>query len=175
MLSDTDRKIVSDWLGSKTASLLYRASRDGYQVSEFHSRCDNKGPTLVILKSCSGYIFGGYAPKHWDSTSGHIYAGGSFLFTLVNPSKCLASKFEVSPLICGMYVQEQVFSFNVICRDCLATHGPCFASAMHVTQQATNLVVTFSRLVEKNYTRFIFTGEVSSALQELEVFQIQHE
>jgi hypothetical protein len=34
-----------------TLSLLYRASRDGFSASDFHKACDNKGPTLVIIKN----------------------------------------------------------------------------------------------------------------------------
>ena len=32
-------------------SLLYRASRDGFGAKDFHSNCDNKHPTLIILKA----------------------------------------------------------------------------------------------------------------------------
>ncbi len=31
--------------------LIFRASRDGFNGQAFHSKCDNKGPTLVIIKS----------------------------------------------------------------------------------------------------------------------------
>ena len=29
--------------------LLYRGSRDGFETNDFHSRSDNKGPTLVLF------------------------------------------------------------------------------------------------------------------------------
>ena len=47
-------------------TLIYsRASRDGWAASAFHSFCDSKGPTVVIVKS--GYnIFGGYTAQHWE-------------------------------------------------------------------------------------------------------------
>jgi hypothetical protein len=31
--------------------LLYRASRDGWLHSDFHSRCDDQGATLVVFKT----------------------------------------------------------------------------------------------------------------------------
>ena len=49
--------------------LLYRASRDGFAASDFHSRCDNKGPTITIIKSKGERIFGGVTSLPWDSTS----------------------------------------------------------------------------------------------------------
>ena len=44
--------------------LLYRASRDGWTASDFHSCCDNKGPTLTVIRS-ENYIFGGYTEQEW--------------------------------------------------------------------------------------------------------------
>ena len=40
--------------------LLYRASRDGYSSYEFHNRCDNEGPTITVIKSDHGKVFGGF-------------------------------------------------------------------------------------------------------------------
>jgi hypothetical protein len=40
--------------------LLYRASRDGWQTTDFHRLCDNKGPTVVIVKASNGRLCGGY-------------------------------------------------------------------------------------------------------------------
>ena len=45
-------------------NLLYRASRNGWAASNFHSCCDNKGPTVTVVKS-GNYIFGGYTEKEW--------------------------------------------------------------------------------------------------------------
>lgn len=46
--------------------LLYRASRDGFAAECFHSRCDNKGPTLTIVKSGKN-VFGGFTEQSWKS------------------------------------------------------------------------------------------------------------
>ena len=46
--------------------LLYRASRDGFAANCFHSRCDNNGPTVTIVKS-GEYIFGGFTERSWTS------------------------------------------------------------------------------------------------------------
>jgi hypothetical protein len=44
-------------------NLIYRASQDGFEAANFHSKCDNKPNTLVIIKSENGNIFGGYTDK----------------------------------------------------------------------------------------------------------------
>ena len=49
----------SDW------KLCWRASRDGWDSSRFHSLCDEKGPTITIIK-VGKYIFGGYTSLSWS-------------------------------------------------------------------------------------------------------------
>ena len=57
------------WLESDSNwKLLYRASEHKYSASLFHKYCDDKGPTLVIIKSREGWIFGGYTTQSWKST-----------------------------------------------------------------------------------------------------------
>ena len=51
-----------------SGKLLYRASRDGWAASNFHSCYDNKGPTVIVIKS-GNYIFGGYTDQSWDGKS----------------------------------------------------------------------------------------------------------
>jgi len=51
-------------------SLLYRATRDGWEEKDFHQRCDNQGPTITLLrptkkKSC----IGGFTNVPWSSVS----------------------------------------------------------------------------------------------------------
>ncbi|PFX30112.1 BTB/POZ domain-containing protein KCTD21 [Stylophora pistillata] len=76
------------WLSpGTTISLMYRASVDGETPADFHRCCDEKGPTLVVIKS-GEYICGGYTSKSWTSASPikAIEDSYSFLFTLENPS-----------------------------------------------------------------------------------------
>ena len=46
--------------------LLFRASRDGFTASAFHSTCDNKGPTITVVRSGAN-IFGGFTENAWTS------------------------------------------------------------------------------------------------------------
>lgn len=42
-----------------------RGTTDGFSANEFHSRCDGKGPTLAVLKSEYGKVFGGFTGLSW--------------------------------------------------------------------------------------------------------------
>ena len=48
-------------------TLLFKGSRDGFKAVDFHKHCDNKGPTVTIIKSEHGKIFGGYTTVSWTS------------------------------------------------------------------------------------------------------------
>ena len=62
---------LKNWFKNDTKwMLLYRASEHGYSGESFHEYCDYKGPTLIIIKSTGGWIFGGYTTQSWDSDDG---------------------------------------------------------------------------------------------------------
>jgi hypothetical protein len=53
---------ISEWIGKKQWKLLYKASQHDFAASTFHQRCDNEGPTLIIIEA-NEYLFGGYTPN----------------------------------------------------------------------------------------------------------------
>ena len=64
---ETHQSALQSWLPpNATCSLLFRASTDGDTPADFHRCCDNKGPTLLLIKS-GEYIFGGFTSKSWES------------------------------------------------------------------------------------------------------------
>ena len=46
-------------LGSDKLTLLYRMSRDGKSAANFHSKVDDEGKTVTIIKSTTNHVFGG--------------------------------------------------------------------------------------------------------------------
>jgi hypothetical protein len=55
-----------EWFYKKghTWQLCYRASRDGWYAKDFHSKCDNKIPTVVLVK-VDDYACGGFTDTNW--------------------------------------------------------------------------------------------------------------
>jgi len=63
--------------------LLYDAKRDGGLSTVFHQLCDNKGPTLTIIKTSNGKRIGGFTSRDWNkNTNAYISDNKSFLFDL---------------------------------------------------------------------------------------------
>ena len=42
----------------------YRASKSGWYAKDFHSKCDKKNPTVVLVK-VDNFIFGGFTDTSW--------------------------------------------------------------------------------------------------------------
>ena len=51
--------------------LCFRATNHGWSSQTFHSYCDNKGPTVTIVRVGS-YIFGGYNDHSWQCKSAKL-------------------------------------------------------------------------------------------------------
>ena len=65
---------LKEWIGDYSWKLLYRASEHNYSAKFFHECCDKTiGPTLVVIKSSEGWIFGGYTTQPWMGNSIIIY------------------------------------------------------------------------------------------------------
>ena len=59
LTNEEHRSVLNGWLSLQEGKwkLLFRGSRDGFQAQTFHSKYDNKGPTVTIVKSGNN-IFG---------------------------------------------------------------------------------------------------------------------
>ena len=80
-------KVIKKWINPNKKikfELLFRKSRDGSICSDFHRCCDNKGPTLTLIKTSKNYIFGGYTPFSWKSQEGYspVQDKDTFIFSL---------------------------------------------------------------------------------------------
>jgi hypothetical protein len=62
-------------------------------LDKFHEFCDNKTPTLVIIQSDKGNIFGGFTTENWvsESNSHWVYSGVTWIFLL----KGIKKKFKL--------------------------------------------------------------------------------
>ena len=59
---------LREWIGDCKWKLLFRASEHEYSTHSFHKYCNDQNPTLVIIKSTGGWIFGGYTTNNWEGT-----------------------------------------------------------------------------------------------------------
>jgi len=92
LLSLKHQSIVRNWCADSVSlvdaklSLIYRASRDGWEPNDFRSKCNEKQNTLTVI-SANGAIFGGFSNVCWNSTyTGYMPSEVAFLFSLIPPT-----------------------------------------------------------------------------------------
>ena len=59
-------------------NLLFKATRDGQNSSDFHKKCDGKVQQLFFIKTTEGEIFGGYTKIGFKSRKEYIQDNNSF-------------------------------------------------------------------------------------------------
>jgi len=69
-------------VSKKMGETLFVASKDGDAASKFHGACDGKGPTIVIVETTTGSVFGGYTDLSWSSANAYAKSTETFLFRL---------------------------------------------------------------------------------------------
>ena len=145
--------------------LLYRGSRDGDSTQTCHELCDNKQNVLIIIKSETNYIFGGFS-KIGFKTNNNINRGeylidnNSFLFS-INLKK----------------IYPVIHNKTIIC-NLKNTYGLCFDSSLvfydHFMQRNDNVI--YSLIKEKfnglNNEYEMNGGKDKFQIKELEVFQL---
>jgi len=87
--------------------LLFRGSRDGWSAKIIHDKIDGQGPTITIIKTRKGKIFGGFASVSWDTSSYGKADNNAFLFSvdqaMKNPvnlsssNKALFCRYDYGP------------------------------------------------------------------------------
>jgi hypothetical protein len=81
----------------KSGSLLYKISEDSADPLIFHEKCNDKGPTITLVKLEDGHIFGGFNPLSWINDYLYNITLESFLFSITDgkyrlPMKCPIKK-----------------------------------------------------------------------------------
>ena len=126
ILNENDSKLIISWLPNKPSkyNLLFDTKRDGDYSSTFHDKCDGKSPTLIVIKSNNGYLFGGYVTSPWNCNNSNINAPNSFIFSLNQKQKYIASS-ESNSIIYGGKKDNQKDSimFKIGCCDIQIKHN----------------------------------------------------
>ena len=109
-----DEDLIKLWLNERNfkPELLFRKTRDGSSIKEFHNKCDNKGTTIVFIETTKGYKFGGYTELQWDNSGKNKKDKSTFIFSFNKKQKYIAIKDS-----------DSIFCSN--------SEGPRFGSMMY--------------------------------------------
>ena len=73
-------------ISTSSFELIYRASCDGWNTSDFHDKCDNKGATICFIQTHTNNIFGGYTSLSWKNRGEGQKDKNAFIY-LIRSSK----------------------------------------------------------------------------------------
>ncbi len=141
-------------------NLLYQISRDGDDISTFYNEVKNRFPTLIIVKSKTGYKFGGYTTKIWEQTSDYKKDEYSFLFSLDNKKKYNIKKDHIQYAIYGR-------------SDCFA-FGDGFDLCIY-NQCKSNKNTIYKSSSYNAYSYELNGGQKNFYVDELEVYHVEFE
>jgi len=150
---------------AKKFTLLWRGTRDGFEASKFHAKCDGKPNTLTVVKTTTGCIFGGYASVPWSSDGRYKQDNKAFLFSLKNP-------------------RNQPLKLNIIANNVNAiyhssSYGPTFGggSDLHISNLPNTNSTSYSNC-PSSYTNNLISSpyylgdSCNFQTVEVEVFQV---
>ena len=146
-------------------NLLYRATRDGDNSNDFHSRVDNKNSTLTIIKTTSGSKFGVFLEIPFKQTGNFIVDDKSFIFSL-DLKKIYNSK--KGQYVLNDYTANKGTILDLyyqpisICNNCLSNNN----SYTNTQSNVSNRFSGFERDYELNNNQKNFT------VTEMETYQI---
>ncbi|GES90398.1 BTB/POZ domain-containing protein [Rhizophagus clarus] len=183
IINAKDAAIIASWVDKKEETyyhfkdipfnfeLIYRASTEGFR--NFHRNCDNRGPTVVVIKvRNSGEIIGGYNPLDWRSVkleenspllshNNEIYndhkceISSSFIFSLANraiPTLSRVSSKKEAIIWCG-------------------DKGPCFGLQDLWIKNGSLPHIIVGKSKQHSYEKKIINRETFE-IEEYEVFRI---
>jgi hypothetical protein len=184
IINAKDAALIASWINKKQKpylynnlpfkfKLIYRASRDGFGINNFHNHCDNIGSTIVVIKARNtGEIIGGYNPLEWRSvkveeneTSALLShnqdfyngykcrASNSFIFSLTNQKIPILSRVSSK--------KEAIIWYR--------NRGPCFGLQDLCIKPSEPYVVCESK--QYSYENKIIDREIFE-IEEYEVFQV---
>ena len=85
-MKDSIIKYIEEKINKKINKfeLIFRMSENGTKSEDFHKYCDNKGPTLTLVKTTKNKIFGGFTPLNWNNNGNQLYdkSNQTFIFSL---------------------------------------------------------------------------------------------
>lgn len=99
ILKDNEDMMIKNWIGhdkNMSFNLIYKATRDGDDVKDFHKLCDEISPTLTLARTKNGNRFGGYtcAPLKRNADVEKIYDKNAFVFSIDKQYKYNTNKPE---------------------------------------------------------------------------------
>ena len=146
-----------------TMELLYRATKDGGSSLIFHQKCDDISPTLTVIKTNTGKIFGGYTTQSWNGNNVYKKDNEAFCFDL-----CKAKIYKIKKGCDAIYCHKNNIS-NFAGKSWFFIHID--SNCLNSDSNSCQINDSNYEGMEKDYE--INDGNAFFKINELEVYKIK--
>ena len=165
--NNLENSMLKNWINPKKkikANLLYRLTRDGSEISTFHSLCDNKGATLTLMNiKINEHKIGFFINKSFDCYSGWKKDDDSFLFNLNQNKKYKKILSNSNAFYCGQNCGPSVNGLG--CDENEYLNFIFHSKGIEIVFEEGNKILSSKDYFGKN-------KEVKYEINEMEIFQI---
>ena len=164
ILKEGEELMIKNWINSNrkiSFELIYKGTRDGDDVKDFHKLCDEISPTLTLAQTKNGNRFGGYTSVALtkNSSDNGIYDPNAFVFSIDKKYKYNTNNPSYA-----------VRSY--------ASRGPCFGDScpFYIGNKFLTKNTSYSNPSnDYNCPPYVLTGAEYFTLDELEVYKVKFE
>lgn len=98
LMNSMEQQKVNSWIGNihQKWQKCYTKTTDGATSTIFHNQCDNKGPSVTVIKLANGRTLGGYTENSWHNTGNYRGYDKAFIFSIDSLQKHPLSGFHYS-------------------------------------------------------------------------------
>ena len=143
---------------AKKYTLLFRASRDGFRASNFHSKCDGKSNTVTLVETKTKRRFGGFTDAQWNQSGNYQTGANGFIFSLDNNE---------------IYYNKDN-RYNIYCNS---SYGPAFGRGLDFyindSCDSNDSGENSGKSYETNGKSHPLSGNSSFLVQDYEVYQLE--
>lgn len=158
---------IKNWIDDKKClqlKLLYRLSTDGQRSADFHSKCDGKGPTLVLIENTMGKRFGGYTNLKWNSNNAYLTNDPKgFIFSLDNMTKFMCSNQTYNIYGAASYGPTFGGGHDIYISDNSSSNNSSYCSFPHSYGSGTI----------PGGSNFYITGSYNFTVKDIEVYLVE--
>ena len=124
ILNKNEMELFLAWFEKKPTKikLLLDSKRDGDLTSTFYDKCSGKYPTVILVKTSTGYRFGGYSSIPWKNSSYRFFPDkNNFIFSLDKKKKYNILNPEKAIQTCPSFFAFGGGSDFFVCNNCTSS------------------------------------------------------
>ena len=163
--NNSDYELILNWLPKKLkkAELLFNTYTDGDSTETFIKKSNGKSPTLVVIETTKGRVFGGYTTQPWK---GEITKDdNAFVFSLITKKK-----YPIKDPSKAVGVNDIGKSFSAVMfgwsSNAIVVYTGCLSRS---DNYVSNYTYNISEIYELN------GGESCFTVKSYELFHLQYE